>query len=134
MKKIVGLLLLVGAIGMFTSARMRSAAVDRDVLFFTRMAADAHQRESEMADLMEEIAGHSVYRSQYVGAVTIPPDPTHTGQRAKLAEVQQQESMLGSAAVNDARVAGVKRERWVVMVMYVGSVLAVLIGIGYLVK
>jgi hypothetical protein len=135
-KKIVGLLLLVAAFGMFAYARMRSAAVDKDVRFYIRMAADARERETEISSLNNKITMNSVAIGD---AIVKHLDETslQTGMladRARLMELERAETALGSAAVNEEAANSAEHRRWVVMVMYVGSVLAGLIGIGYLVK
>ena len=136
MKKIVGLLLLVGAFGLFAYARMRSAAVDKDVRFYIRLAADARERESEMASLRNRIAMGALTMGDAIVKHTdqTGPEAAVAADRARLAELERAQAALGSAAMNEEAANGAAHQRWVVMVLYVGSVLSGLIGIGYLVK
>lgn len=136
MKKILGLVLLVGALGMFAYARMRSAAVDKDVRFYIRAAADARGRETEMGSLRTSIAmgGLAVGDAIVKHTDVTVPQAAVAADQARLAELERVEKALGTAAANEEAANSAEHRRWVVMVMYVGSVLAGLIGIGYLVK
>ena len=136
MKKVIGVLLLVGALGLFSYARMRSAAVDKDVRFYIRLAADARGREAEITSLRNKIAMDQLTVGDAIAkhADQTGPEAAAAADRARLAELEKEQTGMGTAAMNEEAANSAEHQRWVVMVLYVGSLLSGLIGIGYLVK
>jgi hypothetical protein len=135
-KKVAGVVCLLAAFCLVVFGRMQGAADEKDAQRYLRQMAEAAIEEADIAGLRYKLSkdARAIGDAIVKHADTTALEAEQAKDKARLAELEQAERILGTAAMNEEAAIEVGKRRWVVLAEYAGAVVLAVAGVGLMRK